>query len=704
MSGDLVYVVHPEPATAAALGKGLEAAHYQVVRLATIDEVRNLTSSRQFALPDAILTPLADMESGDSMLVELYQSNPLMEQIPLVVVANTERDERRRALRMGLLSVVVPPYDGEEVALTTKLAIDKHRSEQLLFGSLSQMSVPDLLQIAEAGRRTGTVTIRHDGDLGTVWMRDGMVVDAAVGEDRRGEDAVYAVAFWTSGTFEANFGAAVDVPERFRIPPSTLLLEAMRRFDEESAATVPVPVAGEPPDLEVLDLSIVVLNLVGAYALHHLQPELALERLEKARAILSGAHPDLEIFKLSEDGAVTVTDAAVAGFDERRLVLAVAAWVSNLFEDLNEALAWRFSLQQLARLISPWRTELHEFGFLGPLGLEEDDDNHGEDSHELAADSARAAAFGCYALDADHLVRALSPFGSRTATVDPKVVKGRLLADILPLRVAELVESLIDRVTTPTPCGGRSAVGTGRLSNGYNDLELRVSVVVPPSAKGLIVTVNRQRDPRRSLSPEIVRDPVTGTLWDSRADRLLIANEDFLHAFESLFAKSLSHRHHELLQRFGKKWGLRHAMRLEQIVQREYHKTLREMETQMALELLSSSLGVLGLGRFEADLSRRDSGVVVIRHDASPFPGIFAATAGSACSILSGFHAALLSYLAGRHLAAREVRCSRHPGERCLFVVATEDRLTKLLIATPGSADHELLAGIKSDGGKGELS
>jgi response regulator RpfG family c-di-GMP phosphodiesterase len=103
MSGDLVYVVHPEPDTAATLSGGLAAADYEVVRLGNIDEVRNLTSRRQFALPDAILTPLADMESGDSMLIELYQSNPLMEQIPLVVVASVERDERRRALRMGLL-------------------------------------------------------------------------------------------------------------------------------------------------------------------------------------------------------------------------------------------------------------------------------------------------------------------------------------------------------------------------------------------------------------------------------------------------------------------------------------------------------------------------------------------------------------------------------------------------------------------------
>jgi CheY-like chemotaxis protein/predicted hydrocarbon binding protein len=701
MSSDLVYVLHPEPATAAALSGGLEAAHYEVVRLATVAEVRYLTSRRQFALPDAILTPLADVESGDSMLIELYQSNPLMEQIPLVVVASTERDERRRALRMGLLSVVVPPYDGEEVALTTKIAIEKHRSEQLLFGSLTQMSVPDLLQIAEAGRRSGTVCIQHNGDRGKVWMRDGMVIDAAVGEDCRGQDAMYAIAVWTTGTFEANFGAAVEVPERFRIPPSTLLLEAMRRFDEESASTIPVPVLEEPAELEALDLSVVVLNLVAAYTLHHLRPELALERIGNARTALVGEHSELDLFTLTGEGAVTIADGLVVNFDERRLVLAVATLVSKVFEDLDAALAWRFSRRQLARLLAPWWTRLRDFGFLGPLGLDAADAERAEEIHEFAADGGPMTVMGCYELGDDRLVGAFSPFGSRIEAVDPKVVRGRRLSDILPHDLAELVAHLAERTAAPGTQGGRSAVAVQRLEKGLQKSDLRVAVVAPPSGNGRIVTITRLRDPQRTLSPEIIRDPVTGTLWDDRSGRLLVANDDFLHAFESLFAKSLSHRHHELLQRFGKKWGLRHALRLEHMVQRDYHKTLREMESQMALELLSSSLGVIGLGRFEADLGYRGSGLVVIRHDASPFPGTFAPTAGGACSILSGFHAALLSYLAGRHLAAREARCSRYPGDRCLFVVATEERLTKLMIATPGSPDHELLTEIKNGGEKG---
>ncbi len=45
-------------------------------------------------------------------------------------------------------------------------------------------------------------------------------------------------------------------------------------------------------------------------------------------------------------------------------------------------------------------------------------------------------------------------------------------------------------------------------------------------------------------------------------------------------------------------------------------------------------------------------------------------------------------------LAAREISCSRSADQPCRFVIATEDRLTKLLIATPGSPDHNLLVQI----------
>jgi DNA-binding response OmpR family regulator len=701
MAGDLVYVVHPESSVAAKLRGGLQDADYNVVSMSSVNEAESVTSKHQFTLPDAILTPLGGGGGGDSILVTLFESNPLMEQIPLVVVANEEKEDRRRALRMGLLSVVFPPYDGEEVVLTTKLAIEKHRSDQLLFGSLEQLSVPDLLQTAEAGRRTGTVTFQHDGSKGTVWLRDGYVVDAEVEGESRGEDAVYTIAVWSEGTFEADFGD-LDIEEQFRIPPSTLLLEAMRRFDEESATgmTIPAMPEQEPesksaPDYAIVDLSLVVLNVVGSYALNHLHPTLIRQRFEELRSELNDQHPLLGIFNVTDEGAVTVSDADLGEIEEDQLARGVSLWVDAIFQRLDGALAWRFSLSRLARLIAPWSDQLDESGFSENLGIGEMEEDAEDETHESDGIIDSPVPVGCLVLDDDGVVQTVSIYGPRVGRVDPALIAGKTLGEILPSDIALLADRLTDRLESGARELEGVAIGREVIGCGHLEYLLRIAVVKQPSGHGCIVTINRLRDQRRSLSPEIERDPLTGSLRDGKADRLLVANEDFLQAFEGLFARSLMHRHHELLQRFGKKWGLRHAMRLEQVVQRDYRKTLREMESQMALELLSASVGVFGLGSFEADLSYRDNGLVIIRHQTSPFPGIFAG-AGGACPILSGFHAAILSYLAGRQLAAREVHCSRYPGDECLFVVATEERLTKLLIANPGSADHDLLAEITS--------
>ena len=703
MGQDLVYVLHSEPAVAVKLSDGLQEAGYEVVRMTSVAEAQAILNGRQFMLPDAILTPLGDVESGDSILIALFQSNPLMEQIPLVVVASAEKDDRRKALRMGLLGVIFPPYDGEEAALTTKLAIEKHRSDQLLFGSLAQLSVPDLLQTAEVGRRSGTITIQHDGDKGTVWMRDGLVIDAEVEDKCRGEDAVYEVALWDTGTFEANFGG-VDVAEVMSVLPSELLLEAMRRLDEGRAVQESEPVV-ENARLAALDLSAALLNAVASYALNYLEPALVRERNDDVRTSLCEQHPALKAFRVTTEGPVVLT-AGDGGdhTDVADLAEAVGAWVVAFFERMEAALAWRFTPQRLARLLAPWKWEMQTLGFLGPMGIEETEEpGDDEEVHRIVDAIGKPLLVGCLVLDGDHFVELFSPYGPGAGRLNADAVVGKTLRELFTPKLAVLAEDLVARLDNEAS-EELSAVGEEVLPVGHERETMRIAVVRQASRHGLVLTVNRMRSRGRSLSPVIERDPLTGSLRDGGQDRVLVANDDFLHAFEGLFARSLSHRHHALLQRFGKKWGLRHSMRLEARVQSDYKMTLREMESQMALELLSSSMGVLGLGSFEADLRYRERGLVVITHHASPFPGIFSATAGGSCSILSGFHAAIVSYLAGRHLAAREVSCSHEPGEPCVFVIATEDRLTKLLISTPGSPDHDALEEILAGAGGGENS
>jgi len=682
VASDLVYVVHSETEVAARLSDALAGADYTAVPMTTEGEAAAALDSHQFALPDAILTPLGDLESGDSILIQLFQANPLMEQIPLVVVASSDADERRRALRMGLLSVVFPPYDAEEVALTTRLAIDKHRSEQMLFGAMSQLSVPDLLQTAEVGRRTGTVSLQHEGRRGMIWLRDGALVNARIDDGHEGLDAIYRMITWDNGTFEAQFGS-VEVEDRFRLPPSEAVLEAMRLLDEARAAGDDgidgVPEAD--PGTRELEIALAALNCVASYAAHHVSEEILTERLESTRIELATAHPPLDRFTVTSTGSVEL--AGVDAGDEAAVLEAAAAWIAAFVDRMDEALAWRFSRRRLAQLVAPWRDGFAEYGLLSTLAID-DVEPADHEEHEVRAGRPPAVPYGAFVLEADGSISDCVPHRAQGGRLDPHRLVGRRLAEVVPPELAGALRELDTE---------RADSAVVAVTAGHDRLRVRATSI--PSATGRrCVTLHRAWPEALGLEPSLHRDPLRGTLADGDGARFMAVNEDFFAAFEGVFARTLENRHQELLQRFGKQWGLRHAVRLERVVQREFRSTLREVETQMALELLSSSLGVLGLGRFEADLHYRPRGLVVIVHHDSPFPEALPSSSPPVCGLLSGFYAALLSYLAGRQLAAREVACSSRSGDPCRFVVATEDRLTSLVVATPGSPDHALLTEI----------
>jgi len=700
---DLAYVVHSDPVIAHRVAEALRQDDFEVSCMTTLEDAEYVIRERQFDLPDAILTPLRDMESGDSILIRLLESNPLIEQIPLVVIANAGAEERRRALRLGLLGVVAPPYDDEEVTLTTKLAIDKHRHDQALFGTMSQLSVADLLQTAEVGRRTGAVSFQHEKQNARLWLRDGLVIDAGIQDGLQGKEAVYEIATWETGTFEADFGS-VDVASKFSISPSELLLEAMRRLDERRAAS--------KGDLEgtvraqTLDTALTLLNTVTSYASNHMEVELVLMRLGAIRCELDGGAAALGGIRLGSAGEVSLERGWNLAGQPEDFAGFVSTWINRFFSQMEDALAWRFTKKRLAELCSPWQESMAGLGFVGFV-----EQRDGEVAEKADVDRRPRQPVvrgslpeGCLLLDSEMRVESYVPFGLRVNHLDSATVSGRLFLGLLTEEASAVAEVVLESLARSPVDDRRSASTEFEFASGHHRGMWRINIVRRVHGGGFIVTLAKLRDLSDSLAPVIDRDPVSGSLRDAGKGRVVLANEDFLDAFESVFTKHLGFRHHDFLRELGQKWGIRHAFRLEQHVQREYGKTLREMETQMALELLSSSIGVLGLGSFHADLSRRDAGIIVVKHHDSPFPGHFVSVSGGACPILSGFHSAVLTYLSGRRLEAREFSCAGEPDGSCVFIVATADRVSKLTIAVPGTPDHELVTEILSSYGKGEAS
>lgn len=100
----------------------------------------------------------------------------------------------------------------------------------MLNGSLDSVSLPGLLQLLSAERRSGRLEL----SAGRLWLDQGGIVHALCGE-ASGEDAVFALVETAKGDFQFEEGG--ELPDRtVTVPTEHLVLEAACRRDHRRRA------------------------------------------------------------------------------------------------------------------------------------------------------------------------------------------------------------------------------------------------------------------------------------------------------------------------------------------------------------------------------------------------------------------------------------------------------------------------------------
>jgi len=119
-------------------------------------------------------------------------------------------------------------------------------------GSVAATSVADVLQFQSGSQFSGSIVFSHEGRQATVFFQAGDVIDAEEGASR-GEEAIRAILSWPSGNFRAHANVTT-LSRTIHKRLEHLLLESLRRIDEERSVTVPLaptppprPAPGAPP-------------------------------------------------------------------------------------------------------------------------------------------------------------------------------------------------------------------------------------------------------------------------------------------------------------------------------------------------------------------------------------------------------------------------------------------------------------------------
>jgi CheY-like chemotaxis protein len=236
------------------LGKRITKAGYEVN---TASDGSGALESALLKKPDLIITnyhlPLFDGERLRAFL----RNNPTTTHIPFIFLIDAERghDEVLASIGGERNTFLVKPFRWQEMQERIESTFDPMNEKPVsqpvgtgVEGSLSEVSLVDLLQIFGLNRRTGTLFLQYGEQQGRIHLEDGSVVSVVLGETT-GEKALYRILRWHEGSFRYHPGHT-DVTRDIARSMDALLMEGMRQLDEWGSL-----VKLMPPPSTVLKLS-----------------------------------------------------------------------------------------------------------------------------------------------------------------------------------------------------------------------------------------------------------------------------------------------------------------------------------------------------------------------------------------------------------------------------------------------------------------
>jgi CheY-like chemotaxis protein/predicted regulator of Ras-like GTPase activity (Roadblock/LC7/MglB family) len=200
------------------------ATHAERVSIVTAPNGRAAVEILERRSVDLVVTDLRMPEmDGFELIAHMSRACP---EIPVVVMTAFGTPEIEGRLEShGVAQTLDKPLDFPALADRIYEALEAGAS-----GHLQGITLPTLLQMVAADRKTCTVRVRAGAGQGLLFFRAGELADAEAG-DLRAEAAAFAIISWPRPAIEI-LGGRVQRPKTMKLSLSEVLMEGIRQLDE----------------------------------------------------------------------------------------------------------------------------------------------------------------------------------------------------------------------------------------------------------------------------------------------------------------------------------------------------------------------------------------------------------------------------------------------------------------------------------------
>jgi response regulator RpfG family c-di-GMP phosphodiesterase len=226
-------VVDPDPEETTVLELRMLEQGFDVRAARDTDQAQKLLEKGEIQ----IVISEVDLRPMDGFALLGYaRRHPWGLKLPWVfLTARTGGADAQKGLTLGASDYLTKPMSADILVAKVKAILEREAVGRVsgVSGSLSEMGIPELVQVLWQGRKTGALKVRGTSDSGEIHFVAGNIYNAMWGP-ARGAEAFYAMVKLKEGSF--GFDPNFEAPQQLITDsPEALLLEGMRRLDEGAA-------------------------------------------------------------------------------------------------------------------------------------------------------------------------------------------------------------------------------------------------------------------------------------------------------------------------------------------------------------------------------------------------------------------------------------------------------------------------------------